>query len=270
MNHRPHTLEQQLQESLRLDERTGPARRIGREQAHAIVEAALTAAEVAPSSKPWWAGRVLRNAAAALALLGVITGGASAAFWYVERDRATREVGRAAAKAVLPPVADVEREPSARTSDPPAPETSPQTPAGTKHARSRPAPHRAPEDQLQRANRLRAEGKYRAAADAYLLVVERFPGSLSAYAAQVAAASLMREYLNAPKRASRLYRSALSARPGGALNLEALQGLALSHQDLGDIRRERATLRALVAKHPLTPAARRAEARLRELAAAGP
>jgi TolA-binding protein len=134
-----------------------------------------------------------------------------------------------------------------------------------------PATHRArraealPEDLLQRANRLRAEGAFRAAQERYQEVFRRYPGSLSAYAAQVAAGALALEHLGQPGEARRLFEAALSARPTGALSLEALQGLAASHAALHQPTAERVTLLRLLRAYPDAPAAQRARARLREL-----
>jgi tetratricopeptide (TPR) repeat protein len=125
----------------------------------------------------------------------------------------------------------------------------------------------APDDLLQTANRLRAEGRFREAAETYGLVYERHPHGLSAYVAEVAAASLELEQLGGPARARRLFERAIAAEPGGALDIEARQGLALAARDLGDARAELAALQGLISAHPRSPAAGRARLRVRELAA---
>lgn len=261
MSERDH-IDAQLEAALRLDDRTGPARRISRERAHAIVEAALSAAPAAAGTSAGWRQSLSLRAAAAVLAIGVITTGASAAIWYAEKRTVEPQAPRAEKAAPAP-----QRHAGTRAPQQPAAEaTEPLALPPDSSEEAQPLSP-APQDQLQRANRLRAEGRYRAAADVYLGVVERFPESLSAYAARIAAASLMREYLHEPQRASDLYQSGLRSQPHGALELEALQGLALSYQDLADRQAERTTLQELVRAHPGSPAARRARARLRELQA---
>jgi tetratricopeptide (TPR) repeat protein len=123
----------------------------------------------------------------------------------------------------------------------------------------------APEDLLQKANQLRAAGRFRDAAQTYSLVYDRFPKSQAAYVARVAAASLELEHLSNPIKARKLFESALQERPRGALDLEARQGLSVALRDLEDRSGEREVLRALVKGHPGSPAARRAQVRLMEL-----
>jgi TolA-binding protein len=96
-------------------------------------------------------------------------------------------------------------------------------------------------------------------------VYERFPKSLSAYVAYVAGAAIELEHLSNPTRARKLFEQALHDRPQGALDLEARQGLSLTLRDLEDRPAERRVLNALIAAHPDSPAARRAQVRLREI-----
>ncbi|HTU59180.1 MAG TPA: hypothetical protein VMF89_12115, partial [Polyangiales bacterium] len=123
----------------------------------------------------------------------------------------------------------------------------------------------APEDLLQKANQLRAAGRFRDAAQTYSLVYDRFPKSQAAYVARVAAGSLELEHLSNPLKARKLFELALQDRPKGALDLEARQGLSVALRDLEDRSGERDVLRALVKGHPGSPAARRAQVRLMEL-----
>jgi tetratricopeptide (TPR) repeat protein len=132
-------------------------------------------------------------------------------------------------------------------------------------SRARDAREVALEDLLQQANRARAAGEFREAARLYAEVYDGRPSSLSAYVALVAAASLELEHLDHPARARKLFEAALRARPKGALDLEARQGLALSLRDMGARGEEIAALRTLIARHPARPAAARARARLAEL-----
>jgi tetratricopeptide (TPR) repeat protein len=132
-------------------------------------------------------------------------------------------------------------------------------------SRSKDAREGALEDLLQQANRARADGEFREAAGLYAQVYDSRPSSLSAYVALVAAGSLELEHLDRPARARKLFEAALSARPKGALDLEARQGLVLALRDLGARADEVAALRKLIALHPTRPAASRARARLVEL-----
>jgi hypothetical protein len=123
----------------------------------------------------------------------------------------------------------------------------------------------APEDLLQKANQLRAAGRFRNAAQTYSLVYDRFPKTPAAYVARVAAGSLELEHLSNPLKARKLFELALQDRPKGALDLEARQGLSVALRDLEDRAGERDALRTLVSHHPGSPAARRAQVRLMEL-----
>jgi tetratricopeptide (TPR) repeat protein len=254
---------------LRLDDRAGPARRISREQGLSMIENALDT----------WQGElpvvqrkrsVLPVIAVAASLLLALVGGANAARWYFGKAAPTPTVEalhtpparakRATRPTELPPVMlEAER------SEPEAFEEHVAPRARTAPAHEREQAKAEPDDLLQRANRLRAEGRFQSAADTYAQVYERYPRSLSAYAAQVAAASIELEHLSKPDHARKLFESALRSHPKGALDLEARQGLSLSLHDLGRDRDEASSLRALIRDHGETPAARRAEARLKEL-----
>jgi hypothetical protein len=264
---RPERQEQLLLERMRLDERAGPARRISREQAQALIEDALSTWEGERMVPDRRGVSIWQTLSIAAGLLLALVGGASAARWLYGRAAepapAHVESARAAKRPrTLLPVVSVESQ-LAPELEVEAPE--PRTPRAT-----RAAERSEPDDLLQKANHLRAEGRFQAAADTYALVYERYPRSLSAYAARVAAASLELEHLGRPLRAERLFESALQAHPAGALDLEARQGLALSLRDLGKRQEEERALHALIAAHGASPAARRAEARLKELAGSEP
>jgi tetratricopeptide (TPR) repeat protein len=256
--------------SLRLDERAGPARRISRDQSTAMIESALDLWQgelpAAPRKRSW-----LPAVAVAASLLLALVGGASAARWYFGKAEPTPTVealqpARKPAKHVVQktalPAVTVEAEPLEEPSAPRAARPSVHDVAAREPSRAE------PDDLLQRANRLRAEGRFQSAADTYAQVYERYPRSLSAYAAQVAAASIELEHLGKPDHARKLFESALRSHPKGALDLEARQGLSLSLHDLGRDRDEVNSLRALIRDHGESPAARRAEARLKELTSA--
>jgi tetratricopeptide (TPR) repeat protein len=251
-----------------LDNHAGPAARITRERAASMVEAALLGFDGAVPVRPRRAdlGRLLAIAASVLLAL---VGGAAAARYYFqfgEAQRAAQEPDQTVARAVAksqpvrisaPVVTETPNEPA------PLP-TAPKTPRPATPERT------APEDLLQRANHLRAAGQFREAAQTYTLVYDRFPKSLSAYVAKVAAAAIELEHLSNPTRARRLYEQAVREQPRGALDLEARQGLSVALRDLEDRPAETRALQALVAAHPDSPAARRAQVRLREIGGASP
>lgn len=259
-----------LLESLQLDDRAGPARRLSRDQSQAFITQALDTWQREVPRAPRRVGRTSALAAAA-ALLLMVAGGASAARWYFGKAAQVEHRPRVGARAVergphttlLPPVT-VEAEAKAPKARPTAVKPV-RKPSGVEK------PEKSePDDLLQRANRLRAEGRFQSAADTYAQVYERYPQSLSAYAARVAAGSIELEHLGKPQHAHMLFESALREHPGGALDLEARQGLALSLRDLGRDQDEARVLKALIRAHSESPAARRAAARLRELAGEPP
>ena len=254
-----HRREELLFERLRLDDRAGPARRISKDQAADFLDQALSTWEREQDAPKRSRGALWPSLAVAAGLLLAVVGGASAAHWYYGRTPQAapeRVVQHASPRSV---VVEQELAPRAEIGS-----------SGRRVARMiKPAERPEPDDLLQKANRLRAEGRFQSAAETYTQVYERYPRSLSAYAAQVAAASIELEHLGKPLRAQRLFESALHAHPSGALDLEARQGLALSLRDLGKPKAEALALRALVAAHAQSPAARRAEARLKELSDLG-
>ena len=255
--------EDDLLAGLSLDDRSGPARRITRDQSLAMVDQALASwAEEQPVRSRRAA--IFRSLAAAAAIMLAMVGGAGAARWYygptlpsIELTASKQSVPARPHRAVLSTVriqADTQEAP------PKVEQTPETTPARARKLAAE------PEDLLQRANRLRAEGHFQSAAETYALVYERYPRSLSAYAAQVAAGSIELEHLGKSNHARKLFESALHGHPRGALDLEARQGLALSLRDMGKDQEEKLALRALIKAHAESPAARRAEARLEELA----
>ena len=258
----------ELMPYLTLDDRPGPAPRISRDRALSMVETAL--AELPP---PMAASRGFATAnkpmiAVAAIVLSVI-GGAAAARWYFterapEPPKATQAAPVAPAPqpraAVEPRSVPVEVEIVDDAAEPAASE-----PSDTPRSRASAADRGAPEDLLQKANRLRTLGKFREAAQTYSSVSERYPNTLSAYVAQVAAASIELEHLSNPLRARRLFERALREHPEGALDLEARQGLATALRDLDQTRAEADVLRQLIDMHAGSPAARRAAVRLKEL-----
>jgi hypothetical protein len=131
--------------------------------------------------------------------------------------------------------------------------------------RSRSADARVAEDLLERANRLRGAGNFREADAVYERVTREHRGAFAAYVAEVASASLHLEQLGDPRGAVQRFERALRMRPGGALDLEALDGLARARRALGDREGERDALRTLLSRHPGSAAAARATSRLADL-----
>lgn len=271
-------------ERLVLDPRPGPAARISSARANALVQAAMSEAyargitdEVIEEHRARraavWQAPWLRAVAMAAAGLLMLVGGAAAAKLVIDTlwDAPPSEpavvappVEQRARKAFSPVPVPQEVAPP---SEPEALEAEPTLPAPVKPSARRDDVEKITEDLLQAANRARAAGQFRDAADTYAEVYEQHPSSLSAYVAEVAAGSLELEHLDRPDRAVRLFRKALRTRPGGALDLEARQGLAIALRDLGREREEIAALKALVSAHPDRPAALRAHTRLIELGA---
>jgi tetratricopeptide (TPR) repeat protein len=260
-----------------LDDRPGPAPRISRERALAMVETAL--AELPPpvaAPKRLAAGGKYGVVAAAV-LLGVVGGAAAARWYFADRTPApatstTTEAQKAAKPAALreavpvPAVQPRAATPAPATLEPAEPDVVDSEPAVERSA-SAERGRAAPEDLLQKANRLRTQGRFREAAQTYSAVSDRYPKTLSSYVAQVAAASIELEHLSQPGKARRLFERALKEHPEGALDLEARQGLATALRDLGQEKAEVEALRRLIDVHPASPAAKRAALRLAELGA---
>jgi len=123
-----------------------------------------------------------------------------------------------------------------------------------------------PRDLLAAANRARGAGAVGRAEALYLRVARRHPGTGVAQVALASAASIRLDVRKDARGAARLFQAALEASPRGALALEARVGLARAWRRAGLPDRERAALGELLAQHPRTPAAHRAERRLAELA----
>jgi tetratricopeptide (TPR) repeat protein len=257
-----------------LDEQSGPAVRLSPERAEAMLAAALIefdriadgSAPSAPKPRPrLWSAWAMTGGA-----LLAVAGSVAAARHYFHFGGSEPQPSAVSAPAqptaaepapaALPPTASdaVAEEPAAVVEEPEL---------AAKPERSGRAVRGAPEDLLQKANQLRASGQFRDAAQTYSLVYDRFPRSLAAYVARVAGAAIELEHLSNPTGARKLFEQALRDRPQGALDLEARQGLCVTLRDLEDRPAERRALSSLVAAHPDSPAARRAQVRLREIGA---
>lgn len=254
-----------------LDDRPGPAPRISRERALAMVETAM--AELPPpiAAPKRWTASTKYGAVAAAVLFGVLGGAAAARWYFADRTPApiqapkveTREASKpAVAPAPVPEAQPVQPQAAEPVKAEPAePEAEPESAVERGADRGR----GAPEDLLQKANRLRTQGRFREAAQTYSAVSDRYPKTLSSYVAQVAAASIELEHLSHPAKARRLFERALKEHPEGALDLEARQGLATALRDLDQEKAEVEALRRLIDVHPASPAAKRAALRLAEL-----
>jgi tetratricopeptide (TPR) repeat protein len=270
----------QLPINLSLDNHAGPASRIPQERLESMVATALVEfdklhpAQTQPAAKSSIATTSVKSTwlvAAGSAVL--IAGGMLAARYFTTPEPkalppAPAAVVAPAPEPTLPPTAavpDADDSVSQDQAEQEVDEASPNARVLDKGRRSALRGTSAPEDLLQKANQLRAAGQFRDAAQTYSLVYDRFPKSQAAYVSRVAAGSLELEHLSNPLKARKLFESALTDRPKGALDLEARQGLSVALRDLEDRSGEREVLRSLVTRHPGSPAARRAQVRLMEL-----
>ena len=274
MNEQHEALPPRLANLLRLNSAQGPATALSDERAAMlttqVLQAALDGAEIGGSR-----GRARRLAApAAIGVLALGIGSAAAFYiagpgWLTRQPNPPSETHPAEASGGVP--AQV---PGRQPPPQPPPARGEQVPdvepsgADLDVDRSARLPRQqarrgaGQQDLLERANRLRGEGRYRAAERTYLRVVRGAPGSPAAYVATVAAADLRRERLGDPRGALTLYRQALTA--PGPLSVEAHRGIAKSQRALGHLDAERRALRALLAAQPDGPAAQWARRRLEE------
>jgi len=246
---------------LELDEHAGPARRISDSGLKRMVSRALavheaTAARPGANHEPELApvaarrarrarwGRVAVAAALALGAAGAVSAAVTRAF-------------RLAPVAEIPARrAFVERRPApARIAGPspllvPSARTTAAVPEGTGPVAASSPRERPSAGDWQRANQLRAEHRWAAAAQAYGALATRGSGSEASTAA-VAAAALELEHLGRPARACRLYARALAS--GAAANAvaeEARWGLVLCAREAGHRDDELRALRTFLAEHP--------------------
>ncbi len=119
-------------------------------------------------------------------------------------------------------------------------------------------------DHLSRANALRGEHRFREAHDLYLHVVQQFPHTLQARAAQLAAADIRLEQFRDIAGAESLYRAAQGP---GALSAEADFGLAEVARARGDRAAELRALGEFLARHAGHPLEAAAERRMKALEA---
>jgi tetratricopeptide (TPR) repeat protein len=252
--------------ALPLDSLAGPAARINRQRLDSLVEGALAMAD----EKPPLVLRRRRRGIAAAALV-LVAGSAAASLYVGTRPNAPLEAPAAAPKPAKPSHVSATTtlpSPAAPPEEPESPATDPEEPKAAEAAPAveRPAEvAKTPEDWLERANALRRRGRFAEAERAYAKVYDQYPGTLSAYVARVAAASIKMDYLGDPRGAQRLLEAARRGSPGGALDIEVREGLAESARRLGDTAGERGALEGLVSAYPKSRAAETAKKRLAEL-----
>jgi hypothetical protein len=258
---------------LPLDDGHGPAPRLAHDKADALVSTALieydrviTKSQPANARDPLprTAATTVKWAAAAGAVVTLAVGAAAARHYFQAREPAPQVQEQAPAPVVAPAAPQPEPEAPAPVVAP-APSVPERVGPTTLARPSRASERNAPEDLLQKANHQRSVAQFREAAATYAQVYERFPRTQSAYAARVAGAAIELEHLSNPTRARHLFEQALRDEPHGALDLEARQGLCVALRDLEDRAAEARALHALINAHPDSPAARRAQVRLREL-----
>jgi len=264
---------------LKLDEGPGPAARLPRGKADAMIENALLAAgfegvgealSAAPEEQKQEVRRrrfTLLQAAAAALFAFVSIGSASAAvMWFARRKP----------EPVMEQRVELPLQKPART---PKPEPAP-VPEIVQEQEliepeeievSRPLDEktraRRPEDWLEEANRLRAQKRWKEADESYARVWQTAPRSDAAYVARVASAGVRLEHLHDPKVALVRYRNALKLAPSGPLSEEARYGIAEAYRAMGDRQAERNALEAFLAKHPAAGLTNRAKKRMLELSA---
>lgn len=103
---------------------------------------------------------------------------------------------------------------------------------------------------LAAARQASTQGELQRAARLYRQVIERFPTSLAAGAAQLALGRLLQAELGRPRAAMTLFDSYLRQHPRGALAEDALYYRALSLESLGRAHEAEADLRRLVSMFP--------------------
>jgi hypothetical protein len=267
-------------EELTLDDNAGPAAHISRAKADALIASALleagfaalpaavpTQTNVSTAVPPARRRSLLWQVAAACAMAFVGMGSASAAVMLYKRIVAPEPVviqlpaekphaHKRKAKPVEPVVVQEA-----------APEVVVEEPAVERDRSEKRKPARKPEDFLDDANRLRAEKRWRDADEAYARVWQAAPNSSAAYVARVASAAVRLEHLHDPRTALSRYRAALEQSPRGPLLEEIRFGIAECHHARKNVAEERKALEAFVHDHPGSGLAKKARARLEELAA---
>ena len=123
----------------------------------------------------------------------------------------------------------------------------------------------SPEVLLKRAGRLRARRAWREAAEAYEMIVQKYPGHDVGYVASIAAAQIRLDHLDQLDKAIAGFDWALLHHPKAALSVEARWGRARAFRQKGDLQEEQTALKQLLAHHPNSTYADRARQRLKAL-----
>jgi TolA-binding protein len=202
---------------------------------------------------------------------------ATASFWSVRQLFVHRAEPVAAAPMVEPESAPIRPAPRAREriAAPPAvaiaePEPAPVRPPVRAPAtvREAPRPH-VTEDSADRlfaeANEARRRGDLASAMKFYQQLQQQYPGSREETTSRVLLGRLLLDRGEDTPAALSLFARYLNASPNGTLAEEARLGKALSLMRLGRRTEERQAWQDLLAAHPATVHARRAEIRLEEL-----
>ena len=173
-----------------------------------------------------------------------------------------------------PPSAPVEATP-ARASEPPKPSPAPKAEPAPEPVELAP-PEAAPKpaalesgsasELFSRANQARRDGKVKEAMRLYRALQERHSGSGEELVSRVALGRLLLDRLGDSRGALVQFNSYLASPGSGALREEAMVGRALALGRIGRVSEERAAWRALLDAWPKSTHAKRARARLAELA----
>lgn len=211
---------------LPLDERSGPASNISSERSASLIEGALDQWQAPVTSSRVAAWPALRTfVLAASALLAFVFGARAFYQWVTPPGVGSTPAARMTSVTTAPHRSPVVITPT------PTPSAPASVPVVLDESRDRPRP--VTEDWLLRANRLRAEGRFEDAVQAYNRVIRRDDG-VSSYVARVAAASLMLEHLNDPQGARALFVAASRQMPAGSLELEIRRGMAEASRRLAE------------------------------------
>lgn len=135
-----------------------------------------------------------------------------------------------------------------------------------KNKSDNPRAHLSLDQYTQQARLCLIDHNWKCAAKNYRLVIEMFPQNPIATTLLVSLAQLELNHLNAPKKALLHFRRYLHKSSGhGPLAPEALYGVAVANQKLGDTKEEVRTLQLFVRTFPNSPYSKQANKRLAEL-----
>jgi TolA-binding protein len=191
---------------------------------------------------------------------------AAATVAIVKRDAAPSSVPVEAAPAPAKASESLKPAPVPKAEPAPSPEPAPATPPD---AAPKPAPVEtgSASELFSRANQARRDGKAKEAVRLYRALQERHAGSGEELVSRVALGRLLLDRLGDSRGALVQFNSYLASPGNGALREEAMVGRALSLGRIGRSNEERAAWRALLEAWPKSTHAKRAQARLAELAA---